>query len=306
MSPYVTTFRPTWAGALGGLALFALALLPNPARAQTNDAEDELKLRLEKLTNELAKAQDASQSQSELERARAELAKLQADIKIRQEQIKLLEAKIAAMQAHKGGDTVKERIVIRGGGDDRNPNEIVLILRKVGDRWEVVQPPAKKPDAKGWEVKPKPETKQPEHRDFRVEEKDGVLRIVPVEPGKVPATGERPRDPRGQPDYRPVPVPGSPADARLENLERQLKKIMDEIESLRTEMKSQPRSGATREETSHRIELRFDDLQKSLPPGTKVEEKDGVRYFTIPLEVKPAPKPDPQPAPNPRPTVERN
>jgi multidrug efflux pump subunit AcrA (membrane-fusion protein) len=286
MNPCVTTFRATWVGALGGLALFALALLPNPARAQAKGEEEELKRSLDKLKVELARTQDAAQAQAELEKARAELAKLQADIKARQEQIKLLEAKIAAMQAHKGGDRVEGKIVLRDPrGGDGNPNEIVIILRKVGDRWEVVQPPTKKPEAK-----------QPEHRisEFRVEEKDGVLRVVPVEPGKSPPPGERPGG------YRPVPAlpEGKPADSRIDNLERQLKKIMEELESLRREMKGQPRPGATsRDETPHRIELRFDDLHKSLPPGTKVEEKDGVRYFTIPLEVKPDPKPAPRPEP---------
>jgi hypothetical protein len=283
MSPCVTTFRATWAGALAGLALFALALLPNPARAQAKGEEEELKRSLEKLKVELDKAKGAAEAQSDLERARAELAKLQAEIKARHEQIKALEARIAAMQAHKG-DRVEGKIVLRDPrGEEGKPTEIVLILRKVGDKWEVVQPPTKQP-----------ETKQPERRIFRVEEKDGALRVVPVEPGKAPPTGERPGD------YRPVPAPpgGQPADSRIDNLERQLKKIMDELESLRKEMKGQTRrGGTTREETPHRIELRFDDLQKSLPPGAKVEEKDGVRYFTIPLEVKPVEKPEPRSEP---------
>jgi hypothetical protein len=284
MSPCVTTFRATWAGALGGLALFALALLPNPARAQTKGEEEELKRALDQLKVELDKAKGAAEAQSDLERARAELAKLQAEIKARQEQIKALEARIAAMQAHKGGDRVEGKIVLRDPrGGDGSPTEIVLILRKVGDRWEVVQPPTKTPEGK-----------QPERRIFRVEEKDGALRVVPVEPGKAPPPGERPGS------YRPVPAPpgGQPADSRIDNLERQLKKIMEELELLRKEMKGQPRPGTTsREETKYRLELRYDDFQKSLPPGAKVEEKDGVRYFTIPLEVKPVEKPQPRPEP---------
>jgi hypothetical protein len=288
MSPCVTTFRATWAGAVAVAALFALALLPVPARAQTKDAEEELKLRLEKLTAELAKAKISAQSQSELEHARAELAKLQSEIKARQDQIKALEKKIADMQAGKGHEGVKDRVVVirEGRGEDKNPTEIVLILRKVGDRWEVVQAPAR----------------QPERKEFRVEEKEGVLRIVPVEPGKTPKPVEVPRRVAPiQPEVGPRPgtiVPPSPgADSRLENLERQLKRIMDELEALRKEMKSQPRPGGAREESGHRIELRLDGLEKNLPPGVKVEEKDGVRYFTLPLEVKPNPKAEPKPEP---------
>jgi hypothetical protein len=276
------------------LGVFALALLPNPARAQAGDVE--AARQLEKARAELAALQDAKRAQADLEQARAELAKLKADIAARQEQIKALEAKIAAMQGGKGGDPAKDRVIIVRDprAEEKNPTEIVLILRKVGDGWEVKQLPAKKADAK-----------LPDRQLFRVEEKDGVLRIVPVEPGKAPP-GETPRFVPVEPGTRPgvpgtkVPPPAAPADARIENLERQLKRVMDELEALRKEMKGQPRPGGGREESSNRFELRLGDLHKGVPPGAKVEEKDGVRYFTIPLDqVKPAPKPEPNPVPAP-------
>jgi hypothetical protein len=255
------------------LSLLALPLLPTFAHAQTEEAQKKLELELYKLRGELTKTEDAQRAQVELQQAQAELAKLQAQIKLTQERIKALEASLAAMKA-KGGEKPGDHIRV----ETRSP-EVVIVLRKVGDHWEVVQQPAKPKEGILW----------------RVEGKDGVYRVVPVEPGKE-APGWKivptPQVP-GQP-LPPIILPpkvGTPAtpDNRIDNLERQLQQIMKELEALRKEMKQPGKTGTAPEEDSRR--KRLEELKKSLPPGAKIEEKDGIQIITLPVEIAPLPKP---------------
>src|SRR5262249_49004084 len=121
--------------------------------------------------------------------------------------LKQLEERIATLSAGK---------VERPGLAVRRPDEpkkevIEIILRKVGDKWEVV--PGK-----------------PGQPAFRAVEKGGIPHIVPIDPREVPP-GWR---------FSPVPPEKVPPEGRIENLERQLKKIMIEIEMMRKEMKSRP------------------------------------------------------------------
>jgi DNA repair exonuclease SbcCD ATPase subunit len=265
----MTTCVMTWRGALAALALSALALLPSAAGAQTKEVQEDLERQLQRLRVEL-KSADTAQAQAELEKARAELAKLKAEMEHRLAMIKSLEAKLAEV---KGGEALKGRLVLNPEDAKKAPGEVVIILRKVGDRWEVVQPPAKKPEAK-----------QPEARAYRVEEKEGVLRVVPVQPGKGPAAPELPRGigvaPVPVPETRPPMVPmgrgaGPAPESRLDNLEHQLKRVMDELEALRKEMRSQPRSGG------------------GIKPG--VEPRD-----TPPADPKRKPAPENKPTPAPK------
>src|SRR5260370_26284799 len=111
------------------LSLLALPLVPAVAHAQTEEAQKKLELELKQLRIEAGKNEDANRAQAELQQAHAELAKLQAEIRRTQERIKMLEQQLAAMKDHKTEQPKKEVVEI--------------ILRRVGDHWEVVQQPAK-------------------------------------------------------------------------------------------------------------------------------------------------------------------
>ncbi len=116
----------SWRGTLAvlTLGLFALPLLPTFARAQA--PEKPIEIQVEGLRFQPDKGPEGAKSQAELEKARAELAKLQQAMKATQARIKALEAQLAAQ---KGAEKPKEA-------------PIEIILRKVGDKWEIVQPPA--------------------------------------------------------------------------------------------------------------------------------------------------------------------
>ncbi len=86
---------------------------------------------------------------------------------------------------------------------------------------------------------------------------------------------------------RPPGMP--PQESRIDNLERQLQQIMKELESLRKEMKQPGKTGTAPEEDPRR--KRLDELKKSLPPGVKIEEKDGIQIITLPAETDPLKKP---------------
>jgi hypothetical protein len=97
------------------------------------------------------------------------------------------------------------------------------------------------------------------------------------------------------PGYPVPPVPvlpkaGTPAtpDNRIDNLERQLQQIMKELEALRKEMKQPGKTGTKPEDDTRRKWL--EELKKALPPGAKIEEKDGKQIITLPLDITPLPK----------------
>jgi hypothetical protein len=244
------------------LSLLALPLVPAFAHAQTEEAQKKLEAELKQLRAELAQNVDAQQAQAELEKARAELAKLQAAIKQTQDRILRLEQALAKMKSQHTEQPRKEVVEI--------------ILRKVGDHWEIVQPQAQPKTGIIW----------------RAEDKDGVIRVVPVEPGRE-APGWRVVPAPQVPGYPLPPVPVSPKagtpDNRIDNLERQLQQIMKELEALRKEMKQPEKTGTTPEEDTRR--KRLEELKRALPPGAKIEEKDGKEIITLPLDITPLPKP---------------
>jgi beta-lactamase regulating signal transducer with metallopeptidase domain len=199
----------TWRGALAVLALglLALPLLPTLAHAQTRETQDDLERQLAQARDELRRANDALNAQGDLEKARAQLLALQADLKMKQARLKQLEERIAALSAGKG-----ERPGLAYRRPDEPKKEVIeIILRKVGDKWEVV--PGK-----------------PGQPAFRAVDKEGIPNIVPINPRELPP-GWR---------FSPVPPEKVAPEGRIDNLERQLKKIMLEIEMMRKEMKSRP------------------------------------------------------------------
>ena len=262
----------SWRGTLAvlTLGLFALPLLPIFARAR---ADKPVELQIQGLRFQLEKGPEGPQAKDELDKAHAELAKLQQAVQATQARIKALEAQLASQ---KGAEKPKE-------------GPIEIILRKVGDKWEIVQSPAV---AKRFNL------------TWRAEEKDGGIRVMPVEPGRPiqgtppavevkpgmspptpnPMPGYSPYAPKGPtPNYQPMPKPVMPPqDSRIDNLERQLQQIMKELESLRKEMKQPGKTGTTAEDIPRR--KRLDELKKSLPPGAKIEEKDGIQIITLPVE----------------------
>jgi beta-lactamase regulating signal transducer with metallopeptidase domain len=256
----------SWRGTLAvmSLGLFALPLLPTFARAQPTP-EKPVEIQVEGLRLQLDQGVDPDKAKAELEKAHAELARLQAAVKATQVRIKALEDQLAAEKGGKVGEKAKD-------------GEIEIILRKVGDKWEIVQAPAAPKTTTLW----------------RVEEKDGRLRVVPVDPNKL---GYPMPQPEPKPGYKPVPPvppttkPVEPQDSRIENLERQLKRIMGELEELRREMKQPGKSGTTPDDGARN--KRLEELKRSLPPGAKVEEKDGRIQITLPTETAPMKSPDP-------------
>ena len=221
--PRTLSWRGTFA--MLALGLFALPLLPILAHAQTPEAQDKLKAELLKARVTLAAQQDAAQTQAELEQARAILAKLQAEVAATQARIKEIEARLAAPKGAKDPEVAKGKVIVMRVHDgQKGPTEI--ILRQVGDKWEVVQPP----------------TKPQGNMTFRLVLEDGVARILPVDPT---AKGEP--KPQTTPYFiptKPAPAPVKPGqDGRLEKLELQLQQIMKELEALRKEMKQPGKPG---------------------------------------------------------------
>jgi hypothetical protein len=272
--------RPTWrdSNVLMALGLAALALLPALARAQTGAPPEELKQREGIRFIEVKDAADIKQAAAELEKARAELAKLQAAVAQARDRIKAIEAKLAAAKAAEGAHDQK-------GGTP----EIVIILRKSGDKWEIVPQPAK------------PQEKQPELKlYYRLDDKTGKIEVVPVEPGKVPQRPDQPlKVPElpGQPGWRvepPTTKPGQAPGDRIDILERQLKKIVDELEELRKEMKQQPRPGGATQATPEELEKlgsKKIELEKYLK---KIAEDEGLEFKVVPVEPKTKPPTRPE------------
>jgi len=212
----------TWRGTLAVLALglLALPLLPTLARAQTKETQDDLERQLAQARAELIRAQAAAEAQGDLDTARAELEALKVDLKMKQARLKQLEERIAALGAGRGartGSSARSDYSAKEPGPAKKA-VIEIVLRKVGDKWEVVQ--ANKVGLR-----------------YRVEEKGDTLHLVPAEPPPLPGTKPLPPlppQPPADPRFK------AEQDARIENLERQLKKLLMEIEMLRKEMKSRP------------------------------------------------------------------
>jgi len=110
-----------------------------------------------------------------------------------------------------------------------------------------------------------------------------VIRVVPGDPNPKPVAPPE-KVPMGD-CAAPVPLEGLPGarpapEGRLDNLERQLKKVMDELESLRKEMKTQPRPGGG---IKPGVEVR------ATPPSPWTRGKKPRR--------NPGPMPEPKPEP---------
>jgi hypothetical protein len=268
-----TTPATTWRHTLKLLALglFALPLLPALAAAQPRVTQDDPQPRVDRIRADRAANEEQAKTEAELQKAKADLAQLQAEIKLAQDRIKAIEARNAAKQAPKADKPKDGIMILRMDGGGQTPNEIVL--RKVGDKWEVVQPKAKQPEGK-----------QPGQLEFQLEIKGDEFRLVPVEPKKAPPRVVKPVDGpiivwEAVPAKPPAPGTGKTTpEGRLEELERQLQKIMKELESLRKEMKQPGKTGA----------------------ATRTTEEPGIQLHIEGLEIVPA-KPVPEKKPTPKP-----
>jgi beta-lactamase regulating signal transducer with metallopeptidase domain len=229
-TPRALTWRGTFA--VFALGLFVLPLLPTLARAQAEESQAEAERQLAQARAELVQLQATlvaqNNLQAELQKARADLAVLEAQLKQKYAQVVQLENRLAAMKSGAGEPGALYRKV-------KTDKEVVeIMLRKVGDKWEVVQSaPGDRPRVIRREV---------------VEEKDGKIRIVPIEMMPKPEDPKKIRTTDSADYYRAIPVPVRPdqpkPDNRIDSLEIQLKRIMLELESLRKEMKSGGRSDA--------------------------------------------------------------
>lgn len=285
--------------------LFVLPLLPAFTAAQT-EAPNPTVAPVAPIQVQIVPAgpqNDADKAQAELAAAHAELAKLQKEIQLKQAHIKDMEARLAKIK-FKEGEQPKEgaKMALEVVGGAKNANEVIIILRKVGDHWEVLQQPSMKPA-------PNPAT----NKSIRIEEKDGIIRIVPEEPSKapeapsyyrvVPAPDQPGKAPEAPGYYRVAPAPapqGQPPMAtppalprgksepenRLDKLENQLQQIIKELESLRKEMKQPGRTSATPAPDAPRIRVRVDEGETT--PGKAIEVQE------TPRPVPPAPVPVPE------------
>lgn len=207
----------TWRGTLAVLTLgfCVLPLLPMLANAQTEDNQPQAERQLVEARVELVQAHEEVPLQAEIARARAELAQLQDEFAKKTAQIKELQLRAAGKNAEADQQAALRHAAIQALNGNLEPTEI--ILRKVGNKWELIQP------------------KVSGKTTYLLEEKDGVLRVVP------PPSNKTPTDPR----VKPMVPTRAPTENRIDELEKQLKTILQEIEVLRREMKQPGITGPT-------------------------------------------------------------
>jgi prefoldin subunit 5 len=280
------------------LGLIALPLLPGFAAAQSEAPVPVPPKPVAPIQVQIVPAapqHDGDSIQAELAAAQAELAMLQKQIQLRQAHIKEMEARLAKMKV-KEGEQPKEgaKMVVEVVGGAKNAGEAIIILRKTGDHWEIVQPAMK------------PTASPPAIKGFRIEEKDGVIRVVTDELGKAveaPSIRLAPTTalPAPMPPRPPEPVPSglaptppalpratapahkSETENRLDKLEEHLQRIIKELDSLRKEMKQPGRTSAVPAVDEPRVPVIVDDGGNT--PGKVIE------VLEIPKPVPPAPVP---------------
>jgi beta-lactamase regulating signal transducer with metallopeptidase domain len=217
----------SWRGVLMVLALgaFLLPLLPLlPGTAQAQEKKPELDPRLIDLHPQIVDLdfafEDSPEGQAELAKLKAQLEQKMKEIQDTQAKIKAIHEKLHMAEGAKTEALNTYRFHLKG---EKGADSLEVILRKVGDKWEVVDPKAIANafpwfgDAKFG--KPQEAPYKPAIAEF----KDGKLWVQPV-----PHT-------MAQPGH-------SDTDRRIDQLEKKLEKIMQQIEQMQKELKG-ARSG---------------------------------------------------------------
>jgi bla regulator protein blaR1 len=209
----------TWRGTLAVLALglCVLPLLPTLASAQTEDKQPLTEQQLGDGRMELAQSQEAVLLQDEIAKARTELAQLQVAFIQKTAEIQELELRMAGKNAEADKQAALRHAAMVAKLQAISKAEATeIILRKAGDKWEIIQP------------------KVAGKTTYLLEEKEGALWVVPSLSNKTP-----PVDPR----VKPKGSIKAPTENRIDELEKQLKTVLLEIEKLRTEMKQPGTTG---------------------------------------------------------------
>ncbi len=212
-----------------GLGAFLLPLLPAFAQAEQDKDRPahkpfEINERFVELLNAIGDAAEGEKNQ-------ADAAKLEATLQMKHREIQELETKIRslrdALQRAEGKQTKTAELthhyrVLIDSAKGGEPQEI--ILRKVGDKWEVADP------------KTKPVDGMPALRLTLGDDNKNVYHL----PATLPYSYVQ-RLISMSPPATPMPPKPNDPDHRLDDLEKKLEKVLNEIEQMRKQIKTDAR-----------------------------------------------------------------